>query len=278
MKKEEILLQAIGMLPDEMIMEGVTEELLEGAANIEKEEKKRKFVHKCSYVLATAACFTVIVTGLFLSKRHSIQQPDTINDENINIITVESNSNNIKLYIYKDIYEDAESIGQQKSNEQDKSDTGTGKKEILYGKTVKLEAVKLFQNSSASKKIKEREYIILGMDRDFYFTIPGKPGKTYILNGKNGKKHFVNGKEALCKAGNKVYFDISGGEAGKDIKGSIDIWDKKGVEVTAYIDLYLKNGKAPEPAGRFYIGKKNKAIKDKKGDVYYGFLEIKDGD
>ena len=40
MKKEEILLQAIGMLPDEIIMESVTEELLEGAVNIEKEEKK----------------------------------------------------------------------------------------------------------------------------------------------------------------------------------------------------------------------------------------------
>lgn len=272
MKKEEILLQAIGMLPDEIIMESVTEELLEGAANIEKEEKRRKFLHKCSYVLAAAACFAVIVTGLLQLKRNSVQQQNVINGKNKNSVTVESKSNNIKLYIYKD----TESAGQQKSSEQDKSDTG--KKEILYGKPVKLETVKLFQNSSASRKTKEREYIIFGMDSDFYFTITGKPGKTYILNRKTGKKHFVNGKETLCKAGNKVYFDISGVEAGKYIKENIEIWDKKGVEVTAYIDLYLKNSKKPEPAGRFYIGKKNKEIKDKKGDVYYGFLEIKNGD
>ncbi len=278
MKKEEILLQAIGMLPDEIIMESVTEELLEGAANIEKEEKKRKFLHKCSYVLAAAACFAAIVTGLLQLKMNSIQQQNIIDGENKNSVVVESKSNNIKLYIYKGIYKDTESAGQQKSSEQDKSDTGTGKKEILYGKPVKLETVKLFQNSSASRKTKEREYIIFGMDSDFYFTITGKPGKTYILSRKTGKKHFVNGKETLCKAGNKVYFDISGVEAGKDIKGNIEIWDKKGVEVTTYIDLYLKNGKEPVPAGRFYIGKKNKEIKDKKGDVYYGFLEIKNGD
>lgn len=272
MKKEEILLQAIGMLPDEIIMESVTEELLEGAVNIEKEEKKRKFLHKCSYVLAAAACFAVIVTGLLQLKRNSVQQKNIINGENKNSVAVESKSNNIKLYIYKD----TESAGQQKSSEQDKSDTG--KREILYGKPVKLETVKLFQNSSASRKTKEREYIIFSMDSDFYFTITGKPGKTYILNRKTGKKHFVNGKETLCKAGNKVYFDISGVEAGKDIKGNIEIWDKKGVEVTTYIDLYLKNSKKPEPAGRFYIGKKNKEIKDKKGDVYYGFLEVKNWD
>ena len=81
MKKEEILLQAIGMLPDEIIMESVTEELLEGAANIEKEEKRRKFLHKCSYVLA-AACFAVIVTGLLQLKRNSVQQQNIIDGEN----------------------------------------------------------------------------------------------------------------------------------------------------------------------------------------------------
>lgn len=43
MKKEEILLQAIGMLPDEMAVQDVTEELLKGAASIEKRQMRTGF-------------------------------------------------------------------------------------------------------------------------------------------------------------------------------------------------------------------------------------------
>lgn len=287
MKKEEILLHAIGMLPDEMAVQDVTEELLVGAAGIEREERRRGFLHKCSYALAAAACFAFIITSLFLLGKHNIQRPDIINDGNVNILTGESKSDsvnsagssekndNIKLFVYKD----GGSTEQQKSYTDDKSYNDTNRKEVLYGNTVKLPAVKMVQDISASKKAEETEYIILGMDRDFYFTVSGNTGKTYILNEKNRQKHFVNGKEALCKAGNKVYFDITGGEAGKET-ASIGNWDKEGMEVTAYIDLYLKNRKGIKPAGRFYIGKKekNKPVKDKEGDVYYGFLEIKNGD
>lgn len=85
------------------------------------------------------------------------------------------------------------------------------------------------------------------------------------------KKHYV-------KQGIRFILIYLAWKQAKDIKGNIEIWDKKGVEVTAYIDLYLKNSKKPEPAGRFYIGKKNKEIKGKKGDVYYGFLEVKNWD
>lgn len=287
MKKEEILLQAIGMLPDEMAVQDVTEELLEGAASIEKKANARRFLHKCSYVLAAAACFAVIITSLFFTGRQDIHQPDDINNDGTGILTGESKNdsvnstgnsekdNNIKLFVYSD----GGSTEQQKSNSEDKSYNDTVRKEVLYGKTVKLPALKLAQYSSASKKTKETEYIVFSMDRDFYFTVPGNAGRTYIFNEKSGKKHFVNGEEALCKAGNKVYFDISGGETGKET-ANIENWDKEGRKVIAYTDIYLKDKKDIKPAGRFYIGKKekNKSVKDKEGDVYYGFFEIKNGD
>lgn len=285
MKKEEILLHAIGMLPDEMAVQDVTEELLVGAAGIEREERRRGFLHKCSYVLAAAACFAFIITSLFLLGKHNIQQPDIVNDGSVNILTGKSNSinsagsseknDNISLFVYKD----GGITEQQKSYTDDKSYNDTNRKEVLYGSTVKLPAVKLVQDSSTSKKTKETKYIILGMDRDFYFTVSGKAGKTYILNKKSGKKHFINGGKVLCKAGNKVYFDITGREAGKETVNTGN-WNTEGIEVTAYIDLYLKDREDIKPAGRFYIGKKekNKPVKDKEGDVYYGFLEIKNED
>ncbi len=287
MKKEEILLQAIGMLPDEMAVQDVTEELLEGAASIEKKANARRLLHKCSYVLAAAACFAVIITSLFFTGRQDIHQPDDINNGGTGILTGESKNdsvnstgnseedNNIKIFVYKN----GGSTEQEKSNSEDKSYNNTGRKEVLYGKTVKLPALKLAQDSSASKKTKETEYIVFGMDRDFYFTVPGNAGRTYIFNEKSGKKHFVNGEEALCKAGDKVYFDISGGETGKET-ANIENWDKEGRKVIAYTDIYLKDKKDIKPAGRFYIGKKekNKSVKDKEGDVYYGFFEIKNGD
>lgn len=286
MKKEEVLLHAIGMLPDEMVVQDVTEELLEGAAGIEKEADTHKVLRRCSPALAAAACFAVIITSVLLLGKHGIWQPDTANDSNINILKEENGSSsvnsiwssekhdNIKFFVYKD----EDGTEQQKSYTNDNSGD-TGRKEVVYGKTVKLPSVKQVQDSSTSKKAKETEYIILGMDRDFYFTVYGGAGKTYILNGKSRKKHFIDGDRELCKAGNKVYFDLSAGEAAGST-ASIEKWDKEGKEVTAYIDLYLKNGKNLKPAGRFYIGKeeKNKQVKGKEGEIYYGFLEIKDGD
>ncbi len=262
MKKEEILLQAIGMLPEEMAVEDVTEEILEGAANIEKDEKRRKFLHKCSYALATAACFAIIITGLYLFRGRSIRQPDTVIDENVNIITGKSSSEytNIKFFLYGN----KSNREQQKTGTEDSIYNGIVSKEVLYGKTVKLETAR---------------YIIFGMDRDFYFTIPQKPGKTYILNEKSGKKHFVKEEKVLCKAGNKVYFDISGTKVDKGSICNIEAWDKEGIELAAFTDIYLKNGKDIKKAARFYIGEKekNKTGKAKKGDVYYGFLEIENG-
>ncbi|MCI9078573.1 MAG: hypothetical protein HFH68_06555 [Lachnospiraceae bacterium] len=287
MKKEEILLQAIGMLPDEMAAEDVTEELMAEAANIEKGEKRKKYLHKCSYALA-AACFLVIITSLYLSGGNNIHQRDIISSSNINVITGKSDSNsvnsavnsgkddNIKLFVYGN-------IEQQKSYAKDKSYNNIARKEILYGKTVKLETVNLIHDNnktkSSSKRAKEVKYIVFGMDRDFYFTISTKAGKTYIFNEKNGEKHFVNGEKTLCKAGNKVYFDISSAKTDKSSSGNIKNWDKTGKEVIAYTDIYLKNGKTLETAGRFYIGKKekNKTVKDKEGDVYYGLFENKNG-
>ena len=90
MKKEEILLQAIGMLPDEMAVQDVTEELLKGAASIEKKANAHRLLHKCSYVLAAAACFAVIITSLFFTGRHNIQQPDDINNDSTGILAGES--------------------------------------------------------------------------------------------------------------------------------------------------------------------------------------------
>lgn len=287
MKKEEILLHAIGMLPDEMAVQDVTEELMAGAVYIEKEEKRRSFLHKCGYALAAAACFAVIATSINILGEYGTRQPDAISDSKISIMTSErDNSNagitksseknsNIRLFVYGN----TGSTEQQKSSAEDKSCNDNSKKEVLYGKTVKLETVKEMQDSIASKKAAEPEYIVFGMDRDFYFTVSKNTGKTYILNGKSRKKRLVSGKEVLCKAGNKVYFDISGIKPDKGGTGNIDTWDKDNIEVIAFADIYVKDDQDMETAGSFYIGRKtqNKAEKGKEGDVYYGFFKSKNG-
>ncbi len=237
-----------------------------------KKMKKGVSFYTCSYALATAACFAIIITGLYLFRGRGIRQPDTVSDKNANIIKGKSDSryveseavnkdySNIKFFVY----EDTGSMEHQKSGTSDKEYSETGRKEILLGKTVKL---------------KTAGYIVFGMDRDFYITIPQKAGKTYILNGKSGKKHFIKGEEVLCKAGNKVYFDISGIKLDKAGICGIEAWDKGGIEVTAFADIYLKNSKDLEKAARLYIGEKEKkkTVKNKKGDVYYGFIEIGNG-
>lgn len=285
MKKEEILLHAIGMLPDEMVVQDVTEELLAGAANIKREEKRYNFIHRCSYALAAAACFAVIITALNILGRYNIRQPDAISDSKVNIITSENssghsgivkssenNNNNIKLLVYKN----TGSTEQQKSSSEDKSNTDSII-EVLYGRTVKLETVKEMPVNAAGKKTKTAEYIVFGMERDFYFTVSNNTGRTYILNTQNGKKRFVNGKEVLCKAGNRVYFDISGMKADKDSFSNIDTWDKDGMKVIAFADIYIKDKQDMEQAGSFYIGRKtgNKSEEGKEGDMYYGFFKSK---
>lgn len=290
MKKEEVLLHAVGMLPDEMAVQDVTEELLAGAANIEREEKRHNLIHKCSYALAAAACFAVIITGLNISGRYNIRQPDTINDSKVNIITSENNSGDAGIikssekndYIRLFVYGDISSKEQQKSTSEDKSHDGSSIKygsikEILYGKTVKLETVKEMQANAVGKKTKGAEYIVFGMERDFYFTVSNNTGRTYILNPKSGKKRFVKGDEVLCKAGNKVYFDISGIKTDKDSFSNTDAWDKDSMEIIAFTEIYIKDNQDIKQAGSFYIGRKtgNKSEKGKKGDMYYGFFKGK---
>lgn len=315
MTKEETIMQAIGLLPEEMVIQKETEELKKGAALIEKKEKKIILLQKCRQVLACAACLALVIMSVYVYKgsNKTIQDMPVNNTKEIqnnnknskypgtdghtdiggkgtansktgcqDTESKEKNkSQDISFYVMAKSYTDTDnSIDSFSENSQDKDTTNninlkkTRPLTLVKLQTVKEQKVQEREKSTA-KKTTTPEYIVFSLDKDFYFTVSNykKGGKTYIENQKDGKKRFIKGKKELCRAGDKVYFDISVAGSVKKYTG-IQTWDKKDIEITAFAKIYMPKDKSQEIAGIFYIGSKCK--NNKEGKKYYGIFKSMD--
>lgn len=304
MTKEETIIKAIGLLPEEMIVQKETEELKKGAARLEKEEKQLIAMQKCRHALTCAACLALVIIIVYMYKNQDNTKPDmpvkniteTPGKSTENQYAGTSNSKSIKNKKKdKSKIQDAKFFVMERSNKstenkldsfsEDNSDTDvTGNinlKETLPLVLVKLQTIKeqevkeqevKEQTKSTTKKTVNPEYIVFSLDRDFYFTVPDykKGGKTYITDKENRKKRFVTGKKELCKAEDKVYFDISVADSRKSCTG-IPAWDKKNIQIITSIEIYVKKGKNYKKTGIFYIGSKSKNNKEE--ERYYGIFK-----
>lgn len=283
MTKEEMLMQAIGMLPEEMAVQKETEELKKDARNLEKKE----ILYKSRYILATvAASLVLIITAASVNKNYGIK--DKVNDAGINSSIPDKNAaysnenketrkeNSINCFVIADTAGKKNIELCQEDNTKDiDSLPYKNLKKALQGRTVKLQAVEDTQSNSSSKKKAETEYIVFSFDQDCYLALSGfnKAGITYILDKESCQKNYIKGKEEFCKAGNYVYFDISGAKVKGSYKENIKNWDKKSIEVIAYADIYQKKDGNMEKTGVFYIGAKQKKKNNKERKIYYGRFE-----
>lgn len=251
MTKEEMLMQAIGMLPEEMAVQEVTEELKKEAGKLERKE----FFYKSRFILAAvAACIVLVITVASINKNPNTNITSKVNDTSIN-----SGSK---------VYSDENKAGSNKDSINCFVMADTNFKKALQGRTVKLQVVKDMQSDSSSQKKAEQECIVFSFDKDCYINIPG-----YILDRESGKKYYIKGKEELCKAGNNIYFDVSGEKVKDAYKENIKSWDKKGIKIIAYTDIYQKKDGNMEKTGVFYIGVKQKKKNNKERKIYYGRFE-----
>lgn len=304
MTKEETIINAIGLLPEEMVIQEETEELKKCAARLEKEEKKLIILQRSRSVLACVACLALIITIVSVIS-YIRKSPDNIRQDNIAGIPEISKSSqytgtnnnkstenkgkeinktkDTKLFIMENSYKDTNNNTASFQEDNPVTDTidNINLKEVLPSTLVKLQTFKeqetkeqetKEQTKSTAKKTTKPEYIVFSLNRDFYFTVSNykKGSKTYITGKEDGKKRFLKGKRELCKAGDKVYFDISAAGTKKSCTG-IPAWDKEDIEITAFAEIYMQKGKNQEMAGIFYIGKKYK--NNKEGKIYYGIFK-----
>ncbi len=299
MTKEETIIKAIGLLPEEMIVQKETEELKKGAARFEKEEKQLIAMQKCRHALTCAACLAFVIIIVYIYKNQDNTKPDMPvknitetpgNSKNSQYAGTGNSKSTENKKKDKSKIQDAKFFVMERSNKstenkldsfsEDNSDTDvTGNinlKETLPLALVKLQTIKeqevKEQTKSTAKKTVNPEYIVFSLDRDFYFTVPGykKGGKTYITDKESRKKRFIKGKKELCKAGDKVYFDISVADSRKSCTG-IPAWDKKNIQIITSIEIYVKKGKNYKKTGIFYIGSKSKNNKEE--ERYYGIFK-----
>lgn len=277
MTKEEMLMQAIGMLPEEMAVQKETDELKKDARNLER----KVMLYKSRYILAAAACLLLIITAASINKNHNRNMEDKVKDASINSSSPDKNKedgkkNSINCFVITDTADKADKgnteVCQDGDNEYNNSFQPTDLKKVLQGRTVKLQTVQDIQSSSSSKKKATAEYIVYSFDKDCYITISGhsETGMAYIMDKESGRKHYIKGEKEFCKTGNHIYFDISVAKMGSSCKEDIKGWNKKGIKVTAYTDIYQEKDGNMEKTGVFYIGVKQN---NKERKIYYGKFE-----
>lgn len=70
-KKEELLLKAIGNLPEEMVSEEDMEDIIEGAGRLQKRKWKTGILYKCVYPAAAVACIAVFISVVIFHKSNN---------------------------------------------------------------------------------------------------------------------------------------------------------------------------------------------------------------
>lgn len=271
-KKEEILLYAIGKLPEDMITEEDIDSIKAGALQIEKEERKKHLIH---YIAATAACVAALIISASVYNR---QEQKKVQEGNIKLNRIYSSTNNsndsekkntstkkststvsvftinIKEKIAEDsVYSSQKNVDYKNYNTDIiNSDELYNMEKIPYNKTVDLQ-------------LSEQTYIVFSIDTDFHLSVSNKKNKAYIIKA-NGKKRYIKESKTLCKAGSTVYLNINGSRTISDV--AIPEWEEKGISVIAC----AKTNQSED--GIFYVGKATASSEknNKKGDIYYGIF------
>lgn len=284
----ELILKAIGRLPDEMVAWEDMEELRLGAEKLEKQKKNTRILHGCTYAAVAVVCATVIVFSSNLLKHTgkpdvnlNCYVPDEAQDKDrgINLFAAVFKAGDLNETEDKDIEENGNSSGSvEKSFDDsngsiDSSNINDQLKEFTEGSTFKLQVIQDGKERPGSSG-DEKAYIVFMADKDIYFTPSYKSGKTYILNKKDGSKNYIKSScKTYCNAGSQVYFDISGAENKIDNIKEIDIpeWRDYGIDILAFVEIYLSEEEesSGKETGIFYIGRKNTG----NGDLYYGMFK-----
>ena len=158
--KGEIILKAIGGLPDEMVAWEDMEELKAGAERLEKQRGKAIILHGCTYAAIAALCAMVLVVSSDLLKQHNVPDvnssyyvPDETQntDSNINLFAAVFKEEDVNNTEDKNITEKSSSSGNaEKSydNSNDSTDSNTGNinirnqlKEFTEGSSFKLQVI-----------------------------------------------------------------------------------------------------------------------------------------
>ena len=118
--KGEIILKAIGGLPDEMVAWEDMEELKAGAERLEKQRGKAIILHGCTYAAIAALCAMVLVVSSDLLKQHNVPDvnssyyvPDETQntDSNINLFAAVFKEEDVNNTEDKNITEKSSSSG-----------------------------------------------------------------------------------------------------------------------------------------------------------------------
>lgn len=293
--KGELILKAIGELPDEMVVWENMEELMAGAEKLNKQKRKAVILHRCIYAAVAAVCAAVLVFSSGLLKKPvkpdvnpSFYVPDEQQDTktSINLFAAAFKTEALNETEDKDINKEEKSSGNAKkssediSGSDDSTDISIGNikangqlKEFTEGATHKLPVIQ-DENDSPGNSGNGKMYIVFMPGTDIYFVPSYNNGGTYILGEEEDVKIYIKEDDkAYCNAGNQVYFDISGAEDKLDNVKDIDIpeWNSDGIGILAYVKVYLpeEHGSSVNEAGIFYIGKKDTS----KGVVYYGMFK-----
>lgn len=293
--KGELILKAIGRLPDEMVAWEDMEELIAGAEKLNKQERKSVILHRFTYAAVAAICAAILVFSSNLLKQpvkpdvnSSFYVPDVQQDTDIdiNLFAAAFKAEALNETEDKNVNKEESDSGNKKKSYDNSidsdysTDIGTSNinisgqlKEFKEGNTHKLPVI---QGEKESPGVigNGKMYIVLMPGTDIYFVPSYDNGGTYILSEEDGVKDYIKGNNKIyCNAGNKVYFDISGAEDNQDSIKDIDIpeWSSYGIDILALVKVYLpeKDGSSGNEAGIFYIGKKDAS----KGVLYYGMFK-----
>ena len=187
--KGEIILKAIGGLPDEMVAWEDMEELKAGAERLEKQRGKAIILHGCTYAAIAALCAMVLVVSSDLLKQHNVPDvnssyyvPDETQntDSNINLFAAVFKEEDVNNTEDKNITEKSSSSGNaEKSydNSNDSTDSNTGNinirnqlKEFTEGSSFKLQVIQDRKENPGSISDK-KAYIVFVADTDIYFNL-----------------------------------------------------------------------------------------------------------
>ena len=179
-KKEELLLYAIGELPEDMITEKDIEEIMAGARQLEKEERKKKFIYISRCMATVAAC----IASLAISVNILNKPVSNISDNSINSSMIHSDTTSSPNARKKTAHVFIMNV-KEKTTEDSVS---SSKKKVTGKKKTKTTGKKIPYNSTVDLQLEKQTYIVFNIDTSFHLIVSNKTSKTYITE-ENEKKH-----------------------------------------------------------------------------------------
>lgn len=276
MIKEEMLLYAIGELPEDMAAEEDMAAVRAGARQIEKEERRKKLTG-ISWCMGAAACIAVLaIFAGVIPQTGSIGKDSSIQPGGVHSSIDSSSDDKYAAYV-EEREEKNEGDGKSpvsifvKETEEnpDFSCENKAMGSSSDNETVNMDRTYDINSISCSKTVElhpeEQGYIIFSLDADFRLTVSAEKSKTYTT-GENMKKRYIKNGRASCRAGSRVYLDVNGAATALDV--NIPEWEEQEICVIAYAETSQTGG------GIFYIGKTDGSSgkNNKRGEAYYGIF------